>query len=317
MSYKVFLILPGDKKIWINRSFKTKAEAEKELKSAKKELASAVRIMDSGIVSDAVPKTKPAPKPAPKKTVKSPSESVGKLPVASIPTKGLMVLKFVQGKTNHLVGITPTDFALVKQAFNSVKCNQASVSLTPTRMTITAIDKDHISVIRLTVPVRTGSGLNCYIDPSDLTKNILGNSIYCLDDYTISNLDKIFRDFSLTQSAKATVKAKDIKDMLAPYSSGKNGQFYRIKVEIGKTNRATTTDEDFVPISTAVPLKKLAGLNKDLTSYYKTGYIHNAVKLFGSSIVVLGMKGNNYPIAISGVNKGVKIQYICAPVVTE
>lgn len=272
---------------------------DRVLDEMKKLLATA-----KGAVTKTAKKTPAAATKTPKKTVKT----------TEVPKTGLVVLKFVKGKTNHLVGIAPTQLSVVKQAFTSVKCNQASVSLSPSKMTITAIDREHVSIVKLTVPVRTGSGLKCEVDPSDFVKPVAGNEILCLD-YEPRKLDKTLRDYGLTASVKAQTNAKAIRDMLAPYSTGKNGKFYRVTVEIGAKSRITATDEDHNPISTSVPIRKLAGAGHTVMSYYQTGYIYNALKIFGSASIVVGMKGDYHPIAISGINKGVRIEYMCAPVI--
>lgn len=302
MPYKVYFEIAGGKKLWIKKEFNTKSDAEKELKIAEKEVRSAVQIVNKGIVSTSpvMPKTVANPK----KTVKRPTE---------VPTNGLVVLKFVDIRgNNHLVGIAPPQLAVVKQAFTSLKCNQARISLTPSRMVIKAIDVDHVSIIKMTVPVRTGSGLDCVIDPSDFKKNI-SNTIYCFDDSITSNLDKPFRDFSLALGTKAQVNAKAVRDMLAPYSTGKNGKFYHVRFEIGEKSKVTALDDDDEPMSTSLPMRKLANTKNNATSVYNIGRIYNALKIFGSASIVVGMKGSVYPMAISGIVKGIKVEYICAP----
>ena len=269
---------------------------DRVLDEMKKLLATA-----KGAVTKTVKKTPAAATKTPKKTVKT----------TEVPKTGLVVLKFVKGKTNHLVGIAPAQLSVVKQAFRSIKCNEASVSLSPSKMTITAIDNTHVCVVRLIVPVRTGSGLKCNINPADF---FLGNVIDCFE-YDPRGLDKTFRTFALNQSMKAQTNAKSIRDMITPYSTGKNGKFYRVTVEIGAKSRMTATDEDHNPVSTSVPMRKLAGAGHDVMSYYQTGYIYNALKIFGSAPIVVGMKGDYHPIAISGINKGIKIEYVCAPVI--
>lgn len=302
MPYKVYFEIAGGKKLWIKKEFNTKSEAEKELKIAEKEIRSAVQIVNKGIVSTspAIPKTVDKPK----KTIKKPTE---------VPTTGLIVLKFVDEKgNNHLVGIAPPQLAVIKQAFTSIKCNQANISLTPSRMTIKAIDVDHVSIIKMTVPIRTGSGLNCVIDPSDFKKNI-SNTIYCLNEYTVRNLDKPFREFSLASGVRAQVNAKAVRDMLAPYSTGKNGKFYHVRFEIGEKSKVTALDDDGEPMSTSLPMRKLANTKNNATSVYNIGRIYNALKIFGSASIAVGMRSSVYPIAMSGINKGIKVEYICAP----
>lgn len=309
-SYIAYLHLENGKKIRINKTFGTKAEAQKELKIAEKELKSVVGIAKTEIVSTSPAKPK---KPTASKPVSTPKTTKKTAKTTEVPKTGLVVLKFVKGKTNHLVGIAPAQLSVVKQAFKSIKCNEASVSLSPSKMTITALDREHVSIVKLTVPVRTGSGLKCEVDPSDFVKPVAGYEILCLD-YEPRKLDKTLRDYGLTASVKAQTNAKAIRDMLAPYSTGKNGKFYRVTVEIGAKSRVTATDEDHNPISTSVPMRKLAGAGHTVMSYYQTGYIYNALKIFGSASIVVGMKGDYHPIAISGINKGVRIEYMCAPI---
>lgn len=268
-----------------------------------------------GIAKTEVVSTSPAKpkKPAASKPASTPKTTKKAAKTTDVPKTGLVVLKFVNGKTNHLVGISPAQLSVVKQAFTSVKCDQASVSLSPSKMTITAIDKDRVCVVKLTVPVRTGSGLKCEVNPSNFVKPV-DNEILCLD-YETPRLSKILRDYGLTVSVKAQASAKAIRDMLAPYSTGKNGKFYHVAVYIGAKSRMTATDEDNNPVSTSVPMRKLAGAGHDVMSYYQTGYIYNALKIFGSASIVVGMKGDYHPIAISGINKGIRIEYMCAPFV--
>lgn len=268
-----------------------------------------------GITKTEVVSTSPAKpkKPAASKPASTPKTTKKAAKTTDVPKTGLVVLKFIKGKTNHLVGISPAQLSVVKQAFTSVKCDQASVSLSPSKMMITAMDKERISIVRLTVPVRTGSGLKCEVDPSDFVKPV-DNKIFCLNREP-PKLDKIFRNFSLTVSMKAQASAKTIRDMLAPHSTGKNGKFNRVTVKIGAKSKMTATDEDNNPLSTSIPMRKLAGAGHNVMSYYKTGYIYNALKMFGSASIIVGMKGDNYPIAISGINKGIRIEYICAPVI--
>ena len=307
-SYIAYLHLENGKKIRINKTFGTKTEAQKELKIAEKELKSVVGIAKTEIVSTSPAKPK---KPTASKPASTPKTTKKTAKTTEVPKTGLVVLKFVKGKTNHLVGIAPTQLSVVKQAFRSIKCNEASVVLSPSKMTITAIDNTRVCIVRLVVPVRTGSGLKCNINPADF---FLGNVIDCFE-YDPRNLDKTFRTFALNQSIKAQTNAKSIRDMITPYSTGKNGKFYRVTVEIGAKSRMTATDEDHIPVSTSVPMRKLAGAGHDVMSYYQTGYIYNALKIFGSAPIVVGMKGDYHPIAISGINKGIKIEYICAPVI--
>lgn len=307
-SYIAYLHLENGKKIRINKTFGTKAEAQKELKIAEKELKSVVGIAKTEIVSTSPAKPK---KPTASKPVSTPKTTKKTAKTTEVPKAGLVVLKFVKGKTNHLVGIAPAQLSVVKQAFKSIKCNEASVSLSPSKMTITAIDNTRVCVVRLAVPVRTGSGLKCNINPADF---YLGNVIDCFE-YDPRGLDKTFRTFALNQSTKAQTNAKSIRDMITPYSTGKNGKFYRVTVEIGAKSRMMATDEDHNPVSTSVPMRKLAGAGHDVMSYYQTGYIYNALKIFGSAPIVVGMKGDYHPIAISGINKGVRIEYVCAPVI--
>lgn len=306
-SYIAYLHLENGKKIRINKTFGTKAEAQKELKIAEKELKPVVGIAKTEIVSTSPAKSKKPTASKPASTTKTTKKTAN----TEVPKTGLVVLKFVKGKTNHLVGIAPAQLSVVKQAFRSIKCNEASVSLSPSKMTITAIDNTHVCVVRLVVPVRTGSGLKCNINPADF---FLGNVIDCFE-YDPRGLDKTFRTFALNQSIKAQTNAKSIRDMITPYSTGKNGKFYRVTVEIGAKSRMTATDEDHNPVSTSVPMRKLAGAGHDVMSYYQTGYIYNALKIFGSAPIVVGMKGDYHPIAISGINKGIKIEYVCAPVI--
>lgn len=302
MPYKVYFEIAGGKKLWIKKEFNTKSEAEKELKIAEKEVRSAVQITNKGIVSTSPVMPKTVAKP--KKTVKKPTE---------VPTTGLVVLKFVDVKgNNHLVGIAPPQLAVIKQAFTSIKCNQAKISLTPSKMVIKAIDTEHVSIIKMTVPVRTGSGLDCVIDPSDFKKNI-SNTIYCLNEYIASNLDKPFHEFSLAFGVRAQVNAKTIRDMLAPYSTGKNGKFYHVRFDIGEKSRVTALDDGGEQMSTSLPMRKLAGTKNDVSSIYNIGRIYNALKIFGSASIVVGMRGIFYPITISGIIKGIKVEYICAP----
>lgn len=309
-SYIAYLYLENGKKIRINKTFGTKAEAQKELKIAEKELKSVVGIAKTEVVSTSPAKPK---KPAASKPASTPKATKKAVKTTDVPKTGLVVLKFINGKTNHLVGIAPAQLSVVKQAFTSVKCDQASVSLSPSKMTITAINKDRVCIVKLTVPVRTGSGLKCEVDPSDFVKPV-DNKIFCLDREP-PRLNQIFRDFSLAVSMKAQASAKAIRDVLAPHSTGKNGKFNRVTVKIGAKSKMTVTDEDHNPVSTSVPMRKLAGTGHDVMSYYQTGYIYNALKIFGSASIVVGMKGDYHPIAISGINKGIRIEYICAPVI--
>lgn len=74
MTYKAYLLLANGKKLWINKEFASKIDAQRELRIAKKEIGEVIGIKESGIVSTAPAKpksTKPASKPASKSAPKS------------------------------------------------------------------------------------------------------------------------------------------------------------------------------------------------------------------------------------------------------
>lgn len=312
MTYQVYLAVAGGKKIWINKTFRTKTEAQKELKSAIKELESVVRIMDSGIVSDAPPKTKPASKsttkPASKSTPKSAPKEPRSRPV--IPS-GLTVLRFKNEKGTHLVGIAPAQLTVVKQTFTSMKYNYAYIVVTSRTMTITAIDNDHVGIVRLDVPIYSGSNLRGTINPARFDSSL----IYVTDDDP-ARLDKIFQNFDLRKGLKAQGSAKALKGMISPYSTGKQAKFYRIRMEIGSTSKAIVTDGGKDPVSTAVPLKRIGGNTASkVTSQYQVKYFNGFIKVFGTATVVFAIQKNNNPVSMGGVNKGVKILFILAPII--
>lgn len=309
MSYKVFLILPGDKKIWINRSFKTKAEAEKELKSAKKELASAVRIMDSGIVSDAVPKTKPAPKPA-SSTTFNPAVRVPRPDMSS-------TLTFVGSKGSHVVSIAPVHLSLIKQTFTSIKCQVANISiqsgLTSGQMTVEALTDSRIAVVTMKIPIKSTSEIEFSVETKQFK---VGNQIAYRDKASWSLLG-IKKMCSLTKCVKAQINADSLPKYLMSYCKPKDT--YKAVIEIGKKNTISITEiHDNEALTSPLPIHKMdVGPTKYVKSGFNPEYLYRITKLYGKSVIVLGIPYKNNPVHIAGMNKGVQIDWLLAPIITE
>lgn len=303
MLYKVYFEIAGGKKLWINKEFNTKSDAEKELKIAEKEIRSAVQITNKGIVSTSPVMPKTVAKP--KKTVKKPTE---------VPTTGLTILKFVKGNTTTSVGIAPSQLTLVNRALTFIAGVDAKVSISSTRMAIMTISYNSVDMVKITVPVKASNNLECIVDPDEFKKNI-NNTIHCLTGHDSTKVEGLFRMYNLNSSVKAQANAKSVYDLLTSHPTVRKA-LYCAKFRLGDNYDVTVVkDSEDNQVSMKLPLKKIAGPHHNVTSCYQTEYISGALKLFGSASVVFGMMGSNYPICISGINKGIKIEYLCAPAV--
>lgn len=222
----------------------------------------------------------------------------------------MTVLRFKNEKGTHLVGIAPAQLSVVKQTFTAMKCEYGRVVVTSRTMTITAMDKEHVEIVKLNVPIYSGSNLRGTITPD------FGSSIIYVSDDDPNRLGKVFQNFDLRKGIKAQGSAKALSSMMAPYSTGNQAKFYRVRVDIGAVSRAIVLDDGNTPVSTAVPLKRIGGESaKKTTCKYAVKYLKGIIKVFGSATIVMSMQKSDYPIAIGGVNKGVKILFILAPLI--
>lgn len=302
-SYIAYLHLENGKKIRINKTFGTKAEAQKELKIAEKELKSVVGIAKTEIVS-----TSPA---KPKKPAASKPASIPHGNGRPSPIKNQILLKFSDPDRRdykHIIGIGPTQLKIIQQTFTSFKCSEVYITTTSTKMRMVAIDDNRISIIDMTVPIRTASAFKGIVDPKYFKRDL---TYLPYERYRTPSFMKMWDKITNVEH-QASVNAKSLYALTSPFS--RQAKKYSVVVKIGQDRSSayvTEIGENNNALTTPLVMNtsRSYGTAKSL---YDPGYISKAAKIYGSSIISIGIN-EQYPIVIYGIYQGIETTVVVAP----